>query len=118
MLTVPVFLTLAMFIITTITCLALSPKQSSTYVWATFSNATGWDDGICFLTGLVTPCFMYAGLDATMHLAEECEEPRKTVPQALLSTVVIGFGESFLELQIVDKETDTTSPDSKSYVSS
>lgn len=61
---------------------------------------------------------MYAGLDATMHLAEECEEPRKTVPQALLSTVVIGFGESFLELQIVDKETDTTSPDSKSYVSS
>lgn len=91
-----VALTLTLFVVVTITCLSLSSKQPSRYVWTQFSNSTGWNDGICFLTGLVTPCLMYAGLDATLHLAEECAEPRKVVPRALMSTVSIGFVTAFV----------------------
>lgn len=89
-------LTLVTFLVTVVTCLAMSTKQSSSYVWTNFVNNTGWSDGVCFLTGLVTPCFMFAGLDAVLHLAEECSNPRKTVPQALMSTVSIGFLTGFV----------------------
>lgn len=79
-----------------ITCVArASPKQSTEFVWTTWINETGWSDGICFLTGLVTPAFMYAGLDAVMHLAEECTQPTRTVPKAIMASVVIGFCTAF-----------------------
>ncbi|THY06140.1 amino acid transporter [Aureobasidium pullulans] len=84
-------LTLCAFVVITITCLARSEKRSSEYVWATLDNNTGWPSGVTFLTGLATPAFMYAGLDASMHLAEECTEPEKTVPRALMATILIGF---------------------------
>jgi choline transport protein len=86
-----VTLTLGTFVVVTITCLARSEKQSATYVWATMESNTGWPAGVTFLTGLATPCFMFSGLDASLHLAEECTEPEKTIPRALMSTVVIGF---------------------------
>ncbi|EED17152.1 choline transport protein, putative [Talaromyces stipitatus ATCC 10500] len=84
-------LTLTTFIISLITCLVRSEKQSSKAVWTVFENNTGWPDGIAFLTGLITPCFMFGGLDATLHLAEEVEQPERNVPRALMSTVSIGF---------------------------
>jgi len=90
-LTAAVALTLVTFLLTVVVCLALSTKQPSSYVWTQLQNSTGWSDGVCFLTGLATPCFMYAGIDASLHLAEECTNPKKTVPRALFSTVIIGF---------------------------
>lgn len=91
-----VALTLATFLVTVVVCLALSAKQPSSYVWTEVQNSTGWSDGVCFLTGLATPCFMYAGLDASLHLAEECTDAKKTVPRALFSTVAIGFVTGFV----------------------
>ncbi|KAI5195539.1 amino acid transporter, partial [Aureobasidium subglaciale] len=88
-------LTICAFIIITITCLVRSDKRSSEYVWATLESNTGWPPGVTFLTGLATPAFMYAGLDASMHLAEECTEPEKTVPRALMATIIIGFVTGF-----------------------
>lgn len=79
-----------------VTCVAkASPKQTNEFVWTTWINETGWSDGICFLTGLVTPAFMFAGLDGAMHLAEECTQPEKAVPKAIMASVVIGFGTAF-----------------------
>lgn len=75
----------------TISLLVRSEKASSKSVWATFTNATGWPDGVCFLTGLTTSCYMYIGVDASMHLAEECDQPRKTVPRAMVGAIMIGF---------------------------
>ena len=88
-----VFLSLTAFLAITIVCLAeSSPKQSSEFVWTTFSNASGWSaDSIAFLTGLVNPNFIYSGLDGAIHLAEECTNAATAVPRALVSTVVIGF---------------------------
>jgi choline transport protein len=34
---------------------------------------------------------MYIGLDASMHIAEECQDPSKVVPWAMMSAVTIGF---------------------------
>lgn len=93
-----VFVTLATFFIITIICIARSSFnfESSTSVWATFINDSGWSSGgVTFLTGLVTPNYMYAGIDGALHLAEECINASTVVPRALLSTLIIGFVTSF-----------------------
>lgn len=38
---------------------------------------------------------MYIGLDGAMHIAEECENPKRTVPRAMVSAVAIGFTTAF-----------------------
>lgn len=87
-----VALTLTLFLGGTITLLVRSvPKASDSFVWADLTNYTGWPDGVCFITGLSTTCFMYIGLDGAMHISEECERPTKTVPTAMISAVAIGF---------------------------
>lgn len=87
-----VTLTLSLFTIGFITLLVrATPKAPAEFVWATFINFTGWPDGVCFITGLSTSCFMYIGLDASMHIAEECQNPKKTVPWAMMTAVMIGF---------------------------
>lgn len=86
------------FIAIVITCLARSTqKQTSEFVWTTFINDSGWtSDGLVFLTGLINPNYMFAGLDGVLHLAEECTNAPTAVPRALMSTVAIGFVSSFV----------------------
>jgi choline transport protein len=38
---------------------------------------------------------MYAGIDSTLHLTETCENPRKVVPRALMTTVAVGLVTGF-----------------------
>lgn len=73
----------------------MSKKQPASHVWTDFTSNTGWSNGVTFLTGLVTPCLMFAGIDATLHLSEEVTEPERTVPRALMVTVLIGFVTGF-----------------------
>ncbi|KAJ5342271.1 hypothetical protein N7541_011395 [Penicillium brevicompactum] len=81
------------FLVILITCLARTPQmQTSQYVWTTFINQSGWkSNGVAFLTGLINPNYIYAGIDGAIHLAEECGNASRAVPYALMSTVVIGF---------------------------
>ena len=89
-------LTIASFIIVLVVSLArASPKRSSEFVWTTWVNNTGWSDGVCFIVGLLSPSFMYSGIDATLHLAEEVTHPTKTVPRAVMASVIIGFCTAF-----------------------
>ncbi|KAL2692448.1 hypothetical protein Neosp_002857 [[Neocosmospora] mangrovei] len=83
-------LSLLTFLTVSITCLVRADRQPSSFVWNNFENNVGWPDGITFLTGLMTPAVMFLGLDGAMHLAEECFNPERTVPQALISTSVMG----------------------------
>ncbi|KAE8337813.1 hypothetical protein BDV24DRAFT_154083 [Aspergillus arachidicola] len=70
--------------------------MASSSVWATFLNGSGWNSGgVAFLTGLVSPHYMYAGIDGALHLAEECRNATTAVPRALMSTLIIGFVTSF-----------------------
>lgn len=64
----------------TVTCAARSETRPTTSaVWGTFVNNSGWPDGLSFLIGTLTPQFMYQGLDGAMHLAEECKDPGEHV---------------------------------------
>lgn len=38
---------------------------------------------------------MLSGLDATLHLTEDCLQPERIVPKAILATVGIGFLTAF-----------------------
>ncbi|KAB8224372.1 amino acid/polyamine transporter I [Aspergillus novoparasiticus] len=92
------FVTLTSFVIIMVTCLARSASryEASSSVWATFLNGSGWNSGgVAFLTGLVSPNYMYAGIDGALHLAEECRNATTAVPRALMSTLIIGFVTSF-----------------------
>jgi len=93
----PVVVSLTSFLAILVTCLALSPqKHTSEFVWTTFTNKSGWpSNGIAFLTGLINPNYVYAGIDGAVHLAEECSNPSTAVPYALMSTLIIGFATSF-----------------------
>ena len=97
-LTNAVFVSITSFLVIMIACLACSapnyePSQS---VWETFLNDSGWGSGgVAFLTGLVSPNYMYAGIDGALHLAEECQNAAIMVPRALMSTVSIGFLTTF-----------------------
>ncbi|KAJ5387185.1 hypothetical protein N7509_009726 [Penicillium cosmopolitanum] len=90
-------LSLSSFSVILVTCLARTPEISSTeFVWTTFINQSGWkSDGIAFLTGMINPNYIYAGIDGAIHLAEECGNAPTAVPYALMSTLVIGFVTSF-----------------------
>ncbi|KIW13606.1 hypothetical protein PV08_08796 [Exophiala spinifera] len=88
---------ISMFIALTIVIFARSsPKADSSFVWASFINASGWPDGLCFLGSLLTTCFIYGGLDAALHLAEETPNPRTAVPKAAVNAVLIGFATAFI----------------------
>ncbi|KAJ9644148.1 hypothetical protein H2199_004016 [Coniosporium tulheliwenetii] len=80
-----------------ITCLATSsPKSSSEYVWTQFVNPdSGWPNGVVFLTGLVSPNYMYVGIDGAIHLAEECVNATIAVPRTIVLVIVVGFLTAF-----------------------
>lgn len=40
---------------------------------------------------MLSPGYMYAGLDGAIHLAEESKNASVAVPRALMSTWIIGF---------------------------
>ncbi|CAG8048734.1 unnamed protein product [Penicillium salamii] len=93
-----IVVTIASFVVIVITCVARSSPnyEPSRAVWGTFLNDSGWSSGgVAFLTGLVTPNYMYAGIDGALHLAEECKNASTVVPRALMSTLSIGFVTSF-----------------------
>lgn len=79
------------------TSLTRTPQMQSTkFVWTTFINESGWkSNGIAFLTGMINPNYIYAGIDGAIHLAEECGNATTAVPYALTSTLLIGFTTSF-----------------------
>ncbi|CAA9957250.1 Amino acidpolyamine transporter I [Pyrenophora teres f. maculata] len=91
------FMSLSGFVAVFITSLSRSSPhfQPSEMVWQTFLNNSGWTSGIAFLTGLINPNYMYAGIDGAIHLAEECKNAAVVVPRALMSTITIGFMTSF-----------------------
>ncbi|KEF53879.1 uncharacterized protein A1O9_10281 [Exophiala aquamarina CBS 119918] len=89
-------LTICLFVVSFIGILSRSkPKAPNSQVWTAWSNYTGWPDGVCFILGISTSCFMFIGLDAAMHLAEECTDAARTVPKAVVSAIVIGFCTAF-----------------------
>ncbi|PWY80900.1 amino acid transporter [Aspergillus sclerotioniger CBS 115572] len=91
--TTTLYISLLSFTIILITVPAASPSHASpSFVFTHFVNSTGWpSDGIAFLVGLINPNWVFACLDSATHLAEEVSHPERSIPIAILSTVLIGF---------------------------
>ncbi|CAI7659445.1 unnamed protein product [Penicillium glandicola] len=69
---------------------AMSEKHSASYVFAEFSNTSGWDnDGVSWLVGLLSTVYPFLGYDAACHLSEEMPKPSRNVPLAMIGSVVI-----------------------------
>ncbi|OQE38274.1 hypothetical protein PENCOP_c008G07654 [Penicillium coprophilum] len=69
---------------------AMSVKHDSSYVFAEFSNTSGWDnDGISWLVGLLSTVYPFLGYDAACHLSEEMPKPSRNVPLAMIGSVII-----------------------------
>lgn len=83
---------MTLLLVVTVTCPARATHTASNaQVWTEFVNSSGgWPDGVSFIIGLTTPQFMFLGLDGALHMAEECIDPVKTVPRALMATISIG----------------------------
>ncbi|KAJ4369074.1 choline transporter [Neocucurbitaria cava] len=90
---VTLWTSLVSFAIILITVPAVAPThQHAKFVFATFINNTGWEQGgIAFIVGLVNTNWSFACLDCATHLAEEVHRPEKMVPIAIMGTVAIGF---------------------------
>ena len=52
-----------------ISLLAVAPKNSAAFVWATFENNSGWpNDGLAWLLGMLTSCYVFIGYDCAAHM--------------------------------------------------
>ncbi|OJI96739.1 hypothetical protein ASPVEDRAFT_121582 [Aspergillus versicolor CBS 583.65] len=64
--------------------------QSAHYVFTEFVNHTGWDNsGIVFVLSLTQTVYAMTGIDAVSHLADEANEPRRTIPLVLVISVLL-----------------------------
>ncbi|KAF2257408.1 choline transport protein-like protein [Trematosphaeria pertusa] len=90
---VTLWTSLISFAVILITVPAVAPThQHAKFVFATFINNTGWEQGgIAFIVGLVNTNWSFACLDCATHLAEEVHRPERMIPIAIMGTVAIGF---------------------------
>ncbi|GAA6022716.1 hypothetical protein JCM10207_008076 [Rhodosporidiobolus poonsookiae] len=88
-----------------IVCLACTGAHgdfsSAKFVFGTFQNTTGWNDGVAFLLGLLQSSFGLVGVDALTHMVEEIPEPHVNVPKAIIASVLIGASSSFILLMVL-----------------
>ncbi|GAA5855727.1 hypothetical protein JCM8547_001660 [Rhodosporidiobolus lusitaniae] len=87
----------AIFIAIIASCLTLAPSyQPSSAVWSTYTNEIGWTSSfVVVATGLTNPGYVFLGIDATVHLAEDSTRPARDVPIALFSSVASAFVTAF-----------------------
>lgn len=95
------FFILAGVVITIIICAILphtigSGYASSSFVWADWSNQTGYgNNGFVFLAGMLNGAYAVGTPDCVSHLAEEIPHPKRNLPLAIAAQMVIGFFTAF-----------------------
>ncbi|KAF5254436.1 hypothetical protein FANTH_694 [Fusarium anthophilum] len=80
------------FIASLATLLAVQEvKQPSKFVFAEFTNVSGWTDGCAAMIGLASCLWAYCGIDAPSHLSEEVDNPSRNIPIAIGATIILGI---------------------------
>jgi choline transport protein len=68
----------------------LAPKAPSSEVWSGLQNNAGWSSlGLSFLVGITSPVNALLGSDAVVHMAEEVRDASRTLPLAMVWTLVL-----------------------------
>ncbi|KAF2114202.1 amino acid/polyamine transporter I [Lophiotrema nucula] len=75
-----------------------APRTPSEQVWNSFVDA-GWGNiGVACLIGMITNVGSFIGGDAPVHVAEECRDASKTLPRAMLWTIIVNGTMGFVTL--------------------
>ncbi|KAI0885747.1 amino acid transporter [Annulohypoxylon maeteangense] len=77
-------------VVISIVLLATSDKNDAHYVFAEFSNETGWSDGMAWILGLLQSALSLIGFDAALHMTEEMPRPAEDAPRAIIYAVIVG----------------------------
>jgi amino acid transporter len=76
--------------------LVLAPRSTSREVWTTFNDAGWGSKGLSCLVGILAPVVALLGSDAATHMSEELKDASRTLPKAMVATLVVngamGFG--------------------------
>jgi amino acid transporter len=70
--------------------LSLHEKTSAEYVFTTFSNETGWSDGMSWILGLLQSALSLIGFDVVLHMTEEMPNPSRDAPRAMVYAIAVG----------------------------
>lgn len=65
-------------------------RASGNFVFLDIWNMSRWRNGIAFIIGINGTNWGFSCLDAASHLADEVPDPRRDIPKALVSTMVLG----------------------------
>lgn len=84
-------------VITTLAC-ASPDFQSGKFVFATYVNQTGWNDGVAFILGLLQSTFALVGTDGATHMIDEMPQPHINAPLAMILAPIIGSLTGFVIL--------------------
>lgn len=78
------FLTIGGFVAWMITFLVMAPKSSTSFVFSTFLNNTGYSSsGWVFIMGFYNSIYGLYGTDAMLHLVEEMRDAARDAPVRL-----------------------------------
>ncbi|KAN0060549.1 hypothetical protein ACQY0O_007004 [Thecaphora frezii] len=75
--------------------------QSARFVFASFKNTTGWNDGVAWILGLLQASFSLIGADGATHVIDEISDPARNAPLAMVLAVVIGSSSTFVVLAVL-----------------
>lgn len=87
-------------IITLLSC-AKGNYQPPEKVFASWTNETGWPNGMAFILGLLQSVFGLTGFDAATHMIEEMSNPSLIAPQVMVSAVLMGTVTSWIFMVVL-----------------
>lgn len=76
--------------VASVVLLSTSDKTDPEFVFATFANETGWNDGIAWILGLLQSALSLIGYDVVLHMTEEMPTPSRDAPLAMVYAVGVG----------------------------
>jgi choline transport protein len=100
----------------------LADTTPASEIFTTFNNGGGWSiQGASCLVGILSPVFSFVGPDAATHMAEELQDASRSLPLAMVWTVIVNGGLGFVMIvtfcmMIRDVETALDSPTSYAFI--
>ena len=70
--------------------------QSPKFVFGTWINQSGWNDGITWFIGLVQAAYGLTAFDSVIHMVEEIPNPRRNAPRVIWMAVLFGAISGFI----------------------
>lgn len=91
------------FVVISITVLATAAPDYATpqYVFAEFTNSTGWPDGLAWLLGLLQSGLGLTAFDAVAHMIEEIPNASVDGPRIMIHCQFIGISSGFVFLIVL-----------------